>query len=119
VLRLVATSLKQNVKGHDIAARYGGEEFAVVLPNMPLSSAVGLADQIRRAVETKELKKRSTGELLGRVTISIGVAALGASDTAQMLIERADGCLYSAKRAGRNQVIGEPIAAAAAPAKVA
>jgi diguanylate cyclase len=98
VLRLVATSLKQNVKGHDLAARYGGEEFAVVLPNMPLPSAVGLADQIRRAVETKELKKRSTGELLGRVTISIGVAALGASDTAQMLIERADGCLRQARR---------------------
>jgi diguanylate cyclase len=119
VLRLVATSLKQNVKGHDIAARYGGEEFAVVLPNMALPPAVAFADQIRRAVETKELKKRSTGELLGRVTISIGVAALGASDTAQMLIERADCCLYSAKRAGRNQVIGESLPAAAAPAKVA
>ena len=32
VLRLVAMSVKQNVKGQDIAARYGGEEFAVVLP---------------------------------------------------------------------------------------
>src|SRR6202012_1782338 len=39
VLRLVAMSLKQNVKGQDIAARYGGEEFAVILPNTVLRSA--------------------------------------------------------------------------------
>ena len=33
VLRLVALSVKQNVKGQDLAARYGGEEFAIILPN--------------------------------------------------------------------------------------
>ena len=76
VLRLVAMSVKQNVKGQDIAARYGGEEFAVVLPNTVLRSAITVADHIRRAVMTKELMKRSTGEHLGRVTISIGVATL-------------------------------------------
>ena len=68
VLRLVALSVKQNVKGQDIAARYGGEEFAVVLPNTALRSALTVADHIRRAVMTKELMKRSTGEHLGRVT---------------------------------------------------
>jgi diguanylate cyclase len=107
VLRLVAVSAKQNVKGQDIAARYGGEEFAIVLPNTVLRSAITVADHIRRAVMTKELMKRSTGEHLGRVTISIGVAALQASDTAQTLIERADTCLYAAKRNGRNRVISE------------
>ena len=75
VLRLVAMSVKQNVKGQDIAARYGGEEFAIALPNTMLRSAITVADHIRRAVMTKELMKRSTGEHLGRVTISIGVAA--------------------------------------------
>src|SRR6185312_211354 len=40
VLRLVAMSLSQNVKGQDIAARYGGEEFAVILPNTVLRSAL-------------------------------------------------------------------------------
>ena len=69
-------SVKQNVKGQDIAARYGGEEFAVILPNTVLRSALTVADHIRRAVMTKELMKRSTGEHLGRVTISIGVATL-------------------------------------------
>src|SRR5581483_2494484 len=107
VLRLVALSVKQNVKGADIAARYGGEEFAVVLPNTVLRSGVTVADHIRRAVMTKELMKRSTGEHLGRVTISVGVATLKPGDTPQTLIGRADACLYAAKRNGRNRVISE------------
>jgi diguanylate cyclase len=107
VLRLVALSVKQNVKGQDIAARYGGEEFAVILPNTPLRASITVADHIRRAVMSKELMKRSTGEHLGRVTISIGVAALRPGDTLQSLIGRADTCLYAAKRNGRNRVICE------------
>jgi diguanylate cyclase len=120
VLRLVASALKQNVKGQDTAARYGGEEFAVVLPKTGLRSAVTVADHIRRAVMTKELMKRSTGQSLGRVTISAGVAALRPTDTSQTLIERADTCLYAAKRGGRNCVISEADAdVASATPKVA
>jgi diguanylate cyclase len=107
VLRLVALSVKQNVKGQDVAARYGGEEFVVALPNTSLQSAITVADHVRRAVMTKELMKRSSGERLGRVTISIGVAVLRAGDTSQLLIDRADKCLYAAKRNGRNRVICE------------
>jgi diguanylate cyclase len=67
------------------------------------------------------LMKRSTGEHLARITISIGVATLQSGDTIQSLLERADICLYVAKRNGRNRVIGEtdPEVAAAAPARVA
>lgn len=107
VLRLVAMSLKQNVKGQDVTARYGGEEFAVVLPTTGLRQALTVADHIRRAVMSKELKKRSTGEILGRVTISAGVSMLSSKDDADSLIERADACLYAAKRSGRNRVICE------------
>ena len=107
VLRLVAMSMKQNVKGQDTTARYGGEEFAVILPNTVLRSAITVADHIRRAVMTKELMKKSTGEHLGRVTVSIGVATLHKTDNAQSLIERTDGCLYAAKRHGRNRVMCE------------
>lgn len=118
VLRLVAIALKQNVKGQDVAARYGGEEFAIILPNTPLRAAVTVADHVRRAVMTKELMKRSTGEHLGRVTVSIGVATLQRGENAQSLIERADSCLYAAKRYGRNRVMCETdpeISAVAAP----
>ena len=107
VLRLVALAVKQNVKGRDVAARYGGEEFIILLPNTTLRSAITVADHIRRAVMTKELMRRSNGERLGRVTISIGAAVLHPGDTAQLLIERADKCLYAAKRNGRNRVVCE------------
>ena len=107
VLRLVALSLKNNVKGADVAARYGGEEFVVALPNTSLQSAITVAEHIRRAIMTKELIKRSTGEKLGHITISLGAATLHPDDTALTLMERADQSLYAAKRNGRNRVIGE------------
>jgi diguanylate cyclase len=100
-------SIKQNIKGQDTATRYGGEEFAVILPNTVLRSAIVVGDHIRRAVMTKELMKRSTGEHLGRVTISIGVASLRPDDSAASLLSRADQCMYAAKRSGRNQVVCE------------
>ena len=106
VLRLVAMSLKQNIKGRDLAARYGGEEFTIVLPNTTLKQAVSVADHLRRTVMAKELKKKSTGEVVGRITISVGAAALLDSDTKDMNIERADSCLYRAKRNGRNRLAG-------------
>jgi diguanylate cyclase len=121
VLRLVAMALKQNVKGQDIAARYGGEEFAIILPNTTLRSALTVADHVRRAVMTKELMKRSTGEHLGRITVSVGVATLHKDESAPSLIERADNALYAAKHYGRNRVMCEtdPEAASLSSAKVA
>ncbi|HWM48915.1 MAG TPA: GGDEF domain-containing protein [Xanthobacteraceae bacterium] len=107
VLRLVALSLKDNVKGRDLAARYGGEEFAVLLPDTSLRQATTVAEQIRRAVMGRELMKRSTGENLGRITMSIGVASLHRGESPPSLLERTDNCLYAAKRNGRNRVICE------------
>lgn len=104
VLRLVALALKQNIKGQDIACRFGGEEFAVLLPRTDLAQSVVVAEHIREAVFSKELVKRSTGENLGRITISIGVAEWRRGDTLQSVVERADVCLYAAKRGGRNMV---------------
>ncbi len=107
VLRLVGLALKQSVKGQDVTARYGGEEFAVILPNTALRPALAVADNIRQAVMSKLLKKKSTGEILGHVTISAGVSMLRADDDVHTLIDRADSCLYAAKRNGRNRVICE------------
>lgn len=107
VLRLVAMTLKSNIKGKDIAARYGGEEFAAILPETDRDGAVIVADNIRRAIQAKELLKRSTNEKLGRITASFGVAAWREGDTPSSLIERADRCLYAAKHGGRNRVFSE------------
>lgn len=107
VLRLVAQALKQNVKGQDLAARFGGEEFAIVLIDTPLAGAVAVAERIRKAVMTKDLVKRSTGEHLGRITVSVGVATWRRGDSGQTIIDRADRCMYVAKRGGRNLVVSE------------
>lgn len=107
VLRLVALSIKQSVQRPDLAARYGGEEFAVILPGTGLRQTLAIADTIRRSVMSKELMKRSTGENLGRVTVSVGVASFLPGEHVRSLIERADSCLYAAKRNGRNRVICE------------
>jgi len=107
VLRLVAKTMQANVKGRDLVARYGGEEYSVILPNTSLSDAVTVAEQIRTAVKTKELVKKSTGDSLGHVTLSIGAALLRKNETPKELIERADICLYAAKHGGRDQVQSE------------
>jgi diguanylate cyclase len=107
VLRLVASCLNENVKGRDTAARYGGEEFAVVLRGTPLESATKVAEQIRATVETKKLVKKSTGDILGTITISIGVAQFAKGEAVEAVVRRADACLYGAKHHGRNMVINQ------------
>ena len=107
VLRLVAHTMKTNVKGRDCAARYGGEEFAILLPKTSINNAMTLAEQIRIAVKSKELVKKSTNESLGHVTLSIGVSCYRPGETAMEFIERADKCLYAAKETGRDNVQSE------------
>lgn len=107
VLKLVAGCIMASVKGRDTAARYGGEEFAVILPKTSLKDAQNLADNIREMVQSRELVKRSTGEQLGRITMSVGAAEFRFGETLPDFVERADACLYAAKRTGRNRVIPE------------
>ena len=111
VLRLVARCMSENVKGRDTVARFGGEEFAVILRRTTLDNATRLADQIRTYVQSRKLVKRSSGDILGTITVSAGVARLGAGDTPASLIQRADTCLYRAKNGGRNRVVSEDEAA--------
>ena len=107
VLRLIAASLRDRLRENDLAARYGGEELVGVLPgaNLAVSKAVG--ERIRRAIAECRLTRRSTGEVLPRVTVSIGIAQFRLGESATQFIERCDKALYLAKRAGRNRVISE------------
>ena len=104
VLRLVAMTLISEVKGQDMAARYGGEEFAIILPGTNGNAASAAAENLRKAVEKKEVINRATDENLGQITISLGVAQYyGGGETMEDLIRRADIALYQSKNKGRNQ----------------
>jgi diguanylate cyclase len=104
VLNLVASVLRSNVKSQHLASRYGGEELAVVLPGTSLADAITIAEQIRAAIEAKKVIKKSTGESLGQITVSIGVAQFVAGESIQEFVGRADRHLYMAKQSGRNRV---------------
>jgi len=108
VLRLVARTLTDGVKGRDIAARYGGEEFILILPDTPLNAAVIVGNALRKVVATKDVINRNSGEKLGRITMSVGVAEYNPGEPVSELIERADAALYTAKHNGRNQVAAAP-----------
>jgi len=107
VLRLVAHCMRESVRERDVPARYGGEEFAVILPAATLDVAAQIAERIRWNVESKRVMKRSTGEDLGTITMSLGVALLRPNEDGAELVRRADACLYAAKRGGRNRVTTE------------
>lgn len=105
-LKEIATLLVESVKREgDLAARYGGEEFALLLPDTDEHGAVQLAENIRRKVDQLRIPHVSS-EIADHVTVSMGVCSLipAATETPQVLIDRADRALYQAKRTGRNRV---------------
>jgi diguanylate cyclase len=105
VLALVARTITDCIKGQDKAARYGGEEFAVILPSTNVDHAVSAIDNIRRTLAAKQVTNKRTGENLGQVALSGGVAAYRFGEPLGQWIHRADEALYAAKRAGRNMVV--------------
>lgn len=107
VLRLVATTFTNGLKGGDVVARWGGDEFAAILPNTSLDNAITVAEHVRGAIGAKSLKNKDTGETMGKVTLSIGVSSYRQGDNAHKLIFRADQALYEAKRRGRNRTEAE------------
>lgn len=102
VIRFVASVIKAHA-GSGMPARYGGEEFALILPGRTLREAHLVAEQIRTAVRAKKLSKRTTGDVIGIVTISLGVAAFRPGERGADLIQRADSCLYRSKHDGRDR----------------
>jgi diguanylate cyclase len=104
VIKFVASTFKRLVRGGDFVARYGGEEFAVILDNTPEAGALTVADNVRKAMETSNLKRTDPGAPIRNVTISLGVSRYARGDTAEAVLERADRALYMSKKGGRNRV---------------
>ncbi len=103
VLKKVSQTVKNGARKIDIVARYGGEEFAVILPQISKDNAYKFAERLRK--EISELTIVFEGGRLN-VTVSMGIATFPEDGNEKAeLIEKADNCLYEAKRSGRNRVV--------------
>jgi diguanylate cyclase len=115
VLRYVASVIGRLGAAPRVAARYGGEEFAIIFPAESGRSAVAVLEQMRLEISSRSLKRRSTNEDMGAVTVSAGYAERLSGEAITSLIERADAALYASKHAGRNRTsAASPMAAVAA-----
>ncbi|GBC64016.1 sensor domain-containing diguanylate cyclase [Desulfonema ishimotonii] len=103
ILKSFTALLASGIRKVDVVARYGGEEFCCMLPETDLNNARKVAEVLRRKVEQKIFRFRSTDI---NITISQGVAELTTDiDAPERLIQEADAALYEAKENGRNRVM--------------
>jgi diguanylate cyclase (GGDEF)-like protein len=104
VLRELGHYLAKYIRGGDLACRYGGEEFTLIFPECSLEETRSRAEELRTAFQQLSIKHRDT--VLGKVTLSLGVAVLPEhGTTAAELLAAADGALLRAKREGRDRVL--------------
>ena len=115
VLKAVAGLLSSTCRTSDVIARWGGEEFLLLLPETTLEQGIILAERLRSAVEACEVVTKR-GPL--KVTASFGMADLRGHPNLDSLIADADQWLYRAKHAGRNRVMGPPLAPPLPPIEV-
>jgi diguanylate cyclase len=85
--------------------RLGGEEFVGLIPGLGVQAAAARIDRIRAELAGQVLRSAVDGSSMGRISFSAGVAEQRPGQSAERLIERADGALYTAKRLGRDRVV--------------
>ena len=114
VLRFVASVIGRVGAPPRFAARYGGEEFAMLFPRESSHQVERMLEEIRVEIGSRMLKRRSTNEDLGTITISSGFAERRPREPVHSAMERADRALYASKHAGRNRVTnGDSVKSAA------
>jgi len=104
VLQNLAQVISADVRASDLVCRFGGEEFTVCLPGASLEAALARAEQWRSRFADSRVEGEGGASV--ECTLSVGVAMfLGAADTIEATLQRADAALYQAKREGRNRVV--------------
>ena len=101
VLAGVAKTLQGAVRGGDMVARWGGEEFAVLVEASDVAGLGETAERVRALVGQSEVRHDNK---VVTVQVSVGGSLASRDDSAEVLFERVDGALYSAKRDGRNRI---------------
>ncbi|MFM9978034.1 MAG: GGDEF domain-containing protein [Sphingomonadaceae bacterium] len=105
VLRFVAQLMTKHFAETGFVGRFGGEEFVVMFPGLDAQAACAAVDACREALVKLPLYSRTTGDRLGAVSFTAGVALLGAGEDIASLLRRADETLYRGKNEGRNRVL--------------
>ncbi len=104
VLINTAQILRRCIRAIDMPARFAGDELCVVLPETEMAAAAHIAERVRKAVNEAECLS-DHGEVMGRITLSIGVSSFSATrPNPHAILESADRALYKAKTLGRNCV---------------
>jgi diguanylate cyclase (GGDEF)-like protein len=101
----IGTLMKQAFRSSDMLAKYGGDEFVIILPNSDKVGAFLAADRLREIVEEEPFEGEQH-QPSGKITLSLGISSFPEhGDNVEILMDRADKALYSAKEAGRNKTV--------------
>jgi diguanylate cyclase (GGDEF)-like protein len=98
VLRQTVTVIDSRKRKVDLLFRIGGDEFMLLLFETNATDAATLAHDLRLSIEQAPLLQDQ------KVTLSVGICAQRADQSAEDWIKCADAALYRAKRNGRNRV---------------
>ncbi|MCH8551582.1 MAG: diguanylate cyclase [Natronospirillum sp.] len=101
VLKILARQLKQLLRQNDFISRHGGEEFVILLPETGLKEAGLAMEKLRSLVEETPFHFRGKPV---PITVSIGCSEFHGEDTGDLVFDRADRAMYTAKEKGRNRV---------------
>lgn len=102
VLVEFAKLIQATVRQVDAIYRWGGEEFLIVCPETPPELVSNLTERVLDGVRRHRFPTQRT------MTVSAGIANLGAGDTMASLLQRADEALYQAKTTGRDRICLAP-----------
>jgi diguanylate cyclase (GGDEF)-like protein len=103
-LRMIGELLRKCARTTDIIARYGGEEFAIILPESTPGGALMVAERIKSEIAGHNFIQKASEPV--HLTVSIGIYSSESGDVSEdQMVSFADEASYSAKKAGKNQVV--------------